>query len=648
MAKVVGTTKITYCHPQMKRGPMKNALYAGETTFIGKDICSALELAGYEVSFSAKPDINYDLVVDAASSSALELQTLLAGIGRQCGHYILLSSCDVYPPTLRLRPWCEEDADVCEDISESLPVVVKMARSLERELRLAAAGRFPFTVLRPALVEGENDPAQRTLWFASRILDGGLLVLPDGDLPVYRHVFSADLAQAIATVACRKEAFAQTMNVVGQGVLNYWGHAAMIRDGLRCNLQFAYVPAWRWRAAGLRLPMGESASSSFIEPSPLLRELGWHPSDELQLVTGLAAKCRDRALGGDASVYTRERRVLAEFEASDEYMPGVPTRPLARHDEPQSVLRGWSGKPASLALERLSRLQKFPTPVVKVRALALGPTEERLLKGEYSQQGSRAIGHNALLNLVDPGSSAPDSTSTKLAFGVMPCDDPDCLFCKGGSHGVLGIGCDGYGWNVCTTPASHMLSVPPELGMAALLADPLAALLSALEVPLREGDGPVWVAGRTVEAALTAWLVQDSGRPLHLVDRRVWDHDEFPVSAVETLEQKVRSNELAAPELAIDFTSAVEVTWPMAVSLAAGGHLYGRSRPLGITHGRQWHVLPAAAPSSNWLKTALDRLQSWQERRDLTRRVGPSIPRQLYWDALLPAPFSLPYLEDRI
>lgn len=627
---------------------MKSALCAGDRTFIGKEIAKALETSGYEVSFSIQPGEEYDLVVDAASSTALEIQTLIAGIGGRCGQYILLSSCDVYPPTSKLRPWREDEADVCEDLPEALPVTVKAARALERELRMAATGRFPFTILRPSLVEGEEDPDERSLWFARRILNGGVLVLPDGDLPIYRHVFAADLAKAVATVAGREESFGRTMNVVGQGILNYWGHAAMIRDGLRAPLRFAYLPARRWRAAGLRLPMGESASSSFIEPSPLLHKLGWRPSDELQAVMELARSLRERAMTGDPSVYNRERQVLAEFEACNEYTPGTPTGPLPRHDEPQMVLRGWSGKPAALSLEWLPQVQNFPAPVVNVSALAIGPTEERLLKGEYAQHGSRAIGHNALLNILQPGPGGPAAGTQQLSFGVLPCGDPNCPFCRGGAHGVLGIGCDGYGWNVCTTPVSHMVSVPPGLGMAALLADPLGALMAALEGPLQQGSGPVWVAGRTVEAALTAWLVQDAGRELRMIDRRAWNHDEFPVEAVEPLEQQVHEKKVNAPELAIDFTSAVEVTWPMAVLLTAGGNLYGRSRPLGISHGRHWHILPAACPSKVWLEKALERLQSWQERRDLTRRVGPSVPRQLYWDALLPAPFSLPYLEDRI
>lgn len=626
---------------------MKNAYYAGEKSFIGAAIIEALQKAGWTVTCELTPNAYYDLVIDAASLSALDVRALLAGVSGRCGHFLMISSCDVYPAVPRLRPWRESDADVCEDLPVSLSAAARTARELERELKLGSAGTTEYTILRPAIVEGVNDPAGRTLWFVQRILNGGLLVLPDGDLPLYRHVSVEDLAQAVAIVAGRKEAFGQTFNVVGHGVLNYWGHSAMIRDGLGHELRFAYVPAWRWRAAGLHLPMGETASPSFIEESSPLRELGWQPGDDLTFVMDLARQCREQAVSDDESFLVRERQVLAEFEASPEYQPGIPEGALPQHHEPQSLLQGWAGQPASLTLSQLPRRQNFPTPVVQVCALAPGPSEERLLKGEYPQQGARAIGHNALLEVLDPGTSGLAAGASMLAFGAMPCEEPHCPFCAGGAHGVLGIGCDGYGWSVCTTPPSHLLPVPEGLEMTALLADPLAALLAALAEPLRQSDGAVWVAGRTVEAALAAWLVEDAGRPLFLVDRRAWDHDEFPVQAVGDLERQVLASELSAPELAIDFTGSTEVTWPMAIALATGGHLYGRSRPLGITHGRHWHILPSAAPSRSWLEKALELLAEWRTKRDLTGRIGPAIPRQLFWDAFLPYPFTQPYLEEK-
>lgn len=621
----------------------KTALYLGAAGVFRDLIGTALETTGYRTVFRQEESSRYDLVVDAASKSAVSLRAAFHGVGVRCGQYLLVSSCTVYPATPRLRPWQEPDADVCEDMHGCLTPAVQALRRTERELKLLAGNRIPFTILRPAYVEGVGMPNRISNWLVDRILHGGLLVLPEGDLPTYRLVQPADLAAAIATVAGRPETFGQVMNVTGQGVLSYWGHAAMLRDGLRRELRFAYVPAWRWRAANLSLPLGEVASCSLIEPSKLLHELGWRSSDPISSVEQLARASAAENRLPDYRTIEHERRVLAEAEAEQEYTPGVPPYPLLLKTPPQRVLRGWAGQPGSLSLEGLQQVATFPDPVVKVRALALGIPEERLLKGEFPQNGARVIGHNALLEVVRSGTSGVETGSIMVPLSRMPCGETGCPFC---GNGVLGIGCDGYGWGVCTTPPSHLLPVPVELGMAALLADPLGSLLWAFSETLAGSDGPVWIAGRTVEAALAVWLAQDAGRPAVLVDRRTFEHPEFPTQRIDDMLQQVRNGEVTPPTLAVDLTGSCDVSWPLSCALAAGSSLWARSRPPGVSRGIHWHELPAA-PSRHYLELALATLVHWQGFRDLSLRVGPAIPFDLFWDAFLPAPFSQPYLEER-
>lgn len=624
------------------------ALYVGGIEFVGRELVPLLEQAGYEVDCgNPDPARHYDLVVDNASTSATEIRALVAGVGHGTAHYVLISSSRVYPAFSRLRPWCEDEVDVALDLFQSLPPAVLAARATERELRLLSRGRFPITILRPSAVDGPNAPDGITRWFVDRILDGGLVVLPEGDLPTYRHVSSADLARAIVTVAGRNEAFDSALNVTSQALLGYWGHAAMVRDGLALPLRYGFVPAWRWRAAGLSLPMGELASSSFIESSPILHQLGWRPGDTFEFVTTLARHCAEQSQQSDKAVIDRERQVLNEAEAVTLYTPAIRSAPSPQHKTRQWSLRAWGGRPASLNLERVDNVQTFPAPLVKVCALTLTAPEECFLRGEYDQQGDRTIGHNALLQVVQPGTSSLAFGAMMVPLSTLPCDDTECPWCQNRHHAVLGIGCGGYGWGICTTPPSHLVPAPEELGMAVLLADPLASLLAALAAPFANDQGPVWIAGRTFEAALVAWLAQDAGRPVLHVDRLGWSHAEFPTQAVQQALEQVQAGAATAPTLAVDFTGSGDVTWPMAHALTAGSSLYVRRRPLGIPHGIHWHEMPAAAADRKLLEEAIGTLQRWSIFRNVSARVGPAVPLDIYWDALLPSPFSLPWLEDK-
>jgi hypothetical protein len=593
------------------------------------------------------PTAHYDVVIDIDSRSATDLRTRVNQLKGCISQYVMVSSFRAYPPVSHLRPWMENEADVCIDLSPRLPPETLACRAMERELQLLAQNRFHITTLRPALLETTDSEEAVTRWFVERVIHGGQVVLPEGDLPMYRQVSAIDLANAVATVAGRPEAFDQIMNVASQATLGYWGHGAVVRDGLRQPLRFNYVPAWRWRAANLRLPLGELAHSAFIEPSSLLHALGWKAEDPITFIMALA---RQLATSGGFTNHhdlILERRVLADAEAEILYTPGVPPPALnTAHNAPQWVLRAWSGQPASLALERISSLQSLPTPLVKVRALTLTSAEECFLRGEYPQKGYRAIGHNALLEIIDEGTSELARGTLAIPLANLPCGVAACPFCQGGAHTVLGIGCDGYGWGTCTTPPSHLIPVPPGVGHLALLADPLGTLIAAFSDSLTKDQGPIWISGRNYEAALMAWLAADAGRSVCMVDRRAWDHDEFPVVAIEPLLVAVQAGSLERPTLAIDFSGSADVSWPLAQALATGATMYARRRPPGIPAGINWHILPAAAPNRAYLEVAMARLQYWMTIRDVGRRLGPSIPLNLYWDALLPSPFSLPWLED--
>jgi hypothetical protein len=593
------------------------------------------------------PAASPDVVIDTLPSSPVDLRgrvAMLAGTG--C-HYVRLSSHQVYPPAPRLRPWQAGEVDPFSEQFPSLPAETAHARALEREAALAArrAG-IPLTLLRPALVEYPGASDSVTRWFARRVAHGGVVVFPEGNLPTYRCLTLDELARALLAVAGREAAFGETLNAANHAILGYWGHAALVRDALGMPLRFGYVPQWRWRAAGLTLPLGEAGSTAFIEPSPLLAELGWSCDDPVAGMHAVVRETRSLGLGEMDATIRLERRVLEEHEQASLYKPGHATTPLPQHRTRQWVLRGWAGRPAGLALERLPEANPMWRPLVKVRALTLGPSEEKLLKGEYPQTGHRAIGHNALLEILQPGESGLAAGSLAVPVAALACGNPECRFCRGGAHGVVGIGCDGYGWGICPTPEGHLVSVPGALGHAALLADPLAALIHAMQAPLALDDQPVWIAGRTIEALLASWLAEDAGRPVVRVDRRDWPHPAYPVGAVERLRGEVQAHTRTAPTLALDFTGSADVSWPLGLALKSGGTLLVRNRPPGVAQGIVWHNLPAAAPNRAALEQAMERLANWHQFRDLQALVGPAIPLDLFWDVFLPAPFSMPYLED--
>lgn len=630
------------------------ALYLGETEFVGPEILAALREAGHEVEVAPHlgrlphaDDLarRYDLIVDNAARSPDDIRAVARALGHGPGHYVLLSSYLVYPATLRLRPYRESDVDVRVDLSvRGLPEEIALVRAVERELHLLCRGQFPFTILRPALIDGPGEPSGRASWFTNRILDGGLLILPDGKLPIFRHVSARDLGRAVRTVAGAARAFGQTINVASQGTFNYWGYAAMLRDGLGVELTFRQVPAARWRAAGLSLPLGERAAAAFIEQSPLLTELGWTPAEEWDVMVPLAQHLRTHGRVYDRAARHRECQVLAESEAAEgRLVPGQLPAPMA----PPRFWRlmAHAGQPASLSFQPLPDSDHEHVPLLKTRRLVLGPAEAMLLRGDLiTEPGPRAIGHNALLEVLRAGPGDPSPGATCVPWARLPCGDPRCGFCQGGHARVLGLDCDGYGYGVCHTPAPHLIEVPPPLREVALLADPLACLLHGLQRLLTEHAGPVWICGRGVDAALASWLAQDAGRPVVHVDLQPLAHPEFPITTLHDEILAVRRGEKPAPTLTIELSGRMVAWAPMAEALAPGGVRCAYLRPAAAPGAQGFHPLPLCAPDRQSVVEAIALLRRWASYRDLLLRIGPAVPLWTPGDVFLAPPFTQPYL----
>jgi nucleoside-diphosphate-sugar epimerase len=90
-------------------------------------------------------------------------------------------------------------------------------REVERELMAWANKRgFAYTIMRPSVIEGENDPLARTWYWVQRLLDGSPILIPD-TVPQtsYQHVYVEDVAVAFFKVVNNKLAFNQTFNISG-------------------------------------------------------------------------------------------------------------------------------------------------------------------------------------------------------------------------------------------------------------------------------------------------------------------------------------------------------------------------------------------------------------------------------------------------
>jgi len=223
-------------------------LVIGGTSFFGKVIVELLLEAGHRVAIfnrgNKRPEFwdriehiagdrtnrgsfrqkllrkTFDAVIDNIAYNAEGVQTALQVLRDNMGRYILTSSTVVYLSGTLSMPLSEDDIDHQID---NLPGIVAgyteqeisrlpemhagytdtapdgMKRyvlgKIRAERALIEQDAVPYTIIRPAVVVGPEDPSLRAYFYFQRLMDGGPLILTNGGVQSVHLAYSRDVAK---------------------------------------------------------------------------------------------------------------------------------------------------------------------------------------------------------------------------------------------------------------------------------------------------------------------------------------------------------------------------------------------------------------------------------------------------------------------
>jgi nucleoside-diphosphate-sugar epimerase len=164
----------------------------------------------------------FDAVVDTTLYKEPEAQTVVRLLAGHTGHYIFLSSGQVYLVREGIeRPFTESDYEgrlmpppkpATYGYEEWLYGIDK--RKAE-DVFIAAWERqqFPFTTLRLPMVNSERDHFNRLYGYILRLKDGGPVLVPETpDYPL-RHIYGGDVAKAIMLIINSGKGKGQAFNI---------------------------------------------------------------------------------------------------------------------------------------------------------------------------------------------------------------------------------------------------------------------------------------------------------------------------------------------------------------------------------------------------------------------------------------------------
>lgn len=228
----------------------------------------------------------FDATVDFAAYTGDDVDGVLDAGKLETGHYVLVSSGQVYllrDP--RPMPAREDDYDGPlmprpDDLRDRAEYDYGAGkRGAEDTLANAwARHRFPYTALRLPMVNGERDYYRRIEGYLWRLLDGGPVLLPDGGPERCRHVYGRDVARTILGILGDERTFGRAFNLAHEEVVTVRELVAKLAGILGAPDRRVDVPVARIVDAGLH-PKEVSPFSqrwmSFLDPSLAKEKLGF-------------------------------------------------------------------------------------------------------------------------------------------------------------------------------------------------------------------------------------------------------------------------------------------------------------------------------------------------------------------------------------
>ena len=193
---------------------------------------------------------SFDVVVDMTLYKGADAKAVSELLDGRVGHYIFLSTGQVYLLRTDLRrPFAEDDyagptldappAD-SRDHEEWLYGIEK--RQAEDALRAAwKTRRFPFTALRLPMVNSERDHFHRIYGYFLRLRDGGPILIPAGAHLPLRHVYGHDVLQAIATLIQGKIGKGRAYNISQDETLSVEDFLAQLASLADCDLRIVRI-----------------------------------------------------------------------------------------------------------------------------------------------------------------------------------------------------------------------------------------------------------------------------------------------------------------------------------------------------------------------------------------------------------------------
>jgi nucleoside-diphosphate-sugar epimerase len=241
--------------------------------------------------------MSFDAAVDFAAFTGEEAQGAVDALRGRVGHYVFISSGQVYLVTESGDPpFRESDYDAPllprpQDPHAEDQWLYGMGKREAEDVLTDAWTRekLPSTRLRIPMVNGERDASGRMTAYLWRLLDGGPILLPDGGFNIARHIYAGDVVSAVVQILGDSRTFGQAYNLAQDETPRLRDLVALLASELGASRhRLVDISSTQLHAAGLdprEISPFSTRWMSYIDPARARADLNF-TSTPMQIYIG--------------------------------------------------------------------------------------------------------------------------------------------------------------------------------------------------------------------------------------------------------------------------------------------------------------------------------------------------------------------------
>ena len=211
--------------------------------------------------------VHFDAVVDFCGYNAGDIATLAQHLKAGVDRYVFISTVDVLARGTR-QALSENSAYETRVFPGETGAYIAGKVALEKELADAAkAGRFEYTVLRPAVIYGPGNYAPRESMYFHWIREAGQVIHPEGATGHFQMVYVKDVARFLAQYALQPEAKNEVFHLCGAEQYTYDSYVDLLERATGTRIERVSMPVQDVIARGIPLPFPfyEEESETYLD-----------------------------------------------------------------------------------------------------------------------------------------------------------------------------------------------------------------------------------------------------------------------------------------------------------------------------------------------------------------------------------------------